>query len=89
MAGPVAYRCERKAVAISGFIEYQRREFCKDIGCPIQHRLEKHQAGTDEYEEVRRTCKTQCIHTTYEFHHWLVDHGYEIVRPAAPDAQDA
>jgi len=80
---------ERENVKIAGYVEYQRREFCKDIGCPIQHQLEKHRAGTDEYEEVRRICKTRCIHTTYEFHHWLMDHGYEIVRPAPPDAQDA
>jgi len=81
MASPVAFQREREAVAIAGYAEYQRREFCKDIRCPIQRQLEKHRAGTDEYEEVRRICKTDCIHTTYEFHHWLTDHGYEIVRP--------
>ena len=75
-------------MVIPGTIEYQRREFCKDIGCPIQHQLEKHRPGTDEYEEVRRICKTDCIHTTYEFHHWLTDHGYEIVRPEEDTPQD-
>lgn len=76
-------------MAIPGYVEYQRREYCKDIGCPVQRQLEKHAPGTDEYEEVRRICKTECIHTTYEFHHWLIDHGYEIVRPEAPAEEPA
>jgi hypothetical protein len=63
------------------YVPYKRREYCKDIRCPIQHQLDKHQPGTDEYEQVRGICKAECIHTTYEFHHWLMDHGYEIVRP--------
>ena len=76
-------------MGIPGYVPYKRREYCRDIQCPIQHQLEKHEPGTDEYEQVRRLCKTECIHTTYEFHHWLIDHGYEIVRPEgaakAPD----
>jgi hypothetical protein len=73
-------------MAIQGYIDYQRREFCKAVGCPIQRQLDKAVAGSAEAEEVRGICKTDCIHTTYEFHHWLTEHGYVVVRPAKPPA---
>ena len=68
-------------MSLKGYIDYQRREFCKDILCPIQLKLEMQKPGTTEYEDVRNVCKTKCIHTTYEFHHWLIDKGYLVVRP--------
>jgi hypothetical protein len=67
---------------LEGYMEYQRREFCKDLPCPIQVLLEKAPAGSEEYEQIRNICKNNCIHTTYEFHHWLTQKGYLIVRPA-------
>jgi hypothetical protein len=36
--------------------------------------------GSEEYEKLRQTCKTACLHTTYEFHQWLNQQGYEIVK---------
>ena len=66
-----------------GHVDYQRREYCKDIKCTVQLELESHEPGTAEYDAVRARCKTACVHTTYEFHHWLIEHGYEIVRPEA------
>ena len=69
---------------LEGYIEYQRREYCKDLPCPIQVMLDAAQAGSEEYERIRGICKTSCIHTTYEFHHWLIQKGYLIVRPAQP-----
>jgi len=68
-------------MAIPGYIDYQRREYCKAIGCPIQKQLDLSTAGSQEAEEVRSVCKVDCIHTTFEFHHWLIEHGYEVVRP--------
>ena len=67
---------------IPGHIDYQRREYCKDIRCPVQLELERQAEGTAGYETVRDRCKKACIHTTYEFHHWLIQKGYEVVRPA-------
>jgi len=69
-------------MTIPGYVDYQRREYCKDIGCPIQRQLDKTQEGSPEADEVRSICKGDCIHTTYEFHHWLIQHGYEVVRKA-------
>lgn len=66
---------------IDGYVEYRRREYCKDIRCPRQVELESKVAGSDEYEAVRKECQTACLHSTYEFHHWLIEKGYLIVRP--------
>jgi hypothetical protein len=65
-----------------GYIEYQRREYCKDLPCPVQVLLDHQEEGSEGYEQVRSICKDNCIHTTYEFHHWLIQKGYLLVRPA-------
>jgi hypothetical protein len=66
---------------MEGYVDYERREYCKDVECPVQLQLNALVAGTSEYQSVRETCVNACVHTTYEFHHWLTDHGYEVVRP--------
>jgi hypothetical protein len=71
-------------MAIEGHVDYQRREFCKDLPCPIQVLLDAEPEGSPKHEQIRSICKTNCIHTTYEFHHWLIQKGYLLVRPAAP-----
>ena len=65
---------------IDGFIDYQRREYCKDIRCPVQLLLDQQPEGSEQYGQVRSICQSACIHTTYEFHHWLIQKGYEVVR---------
>ena len=67
---------------MEGFVEYQRREFCKDLPCPIQVLLDGEQEGSPKYEQIRKICKDSCIHTTYEFHHWLIQKGYLLLHPA-------
>jgi hypothetical protein len=69
-------------VSIEGYVDYQRREFCKDVSCPIQRLLERQTPDSEGYAEVRGVCQTACVHTTYEFHHWLIQKGYLVVRPA-------
>ena len=68
-------------MSIPGYTDYQRREYCKDIQCPVQVLLDKQQHGSDGYDEVRGICQTNCIHSTFEFHHWLIRKGYLIVKP--------
>lgn len=70
-------------MTVPGYIEYQRREYCKDIRCPVQALLEAQAADSPEYNQVRSICQGSCLHTTFEFHHWLIQKGYEIVRPEA------
>ncbi|MDP6525509.1 MAG: hypothetical protein QGI24_05270 [Kiritimatiellia bacterium] len=66
---------------LEGYVDYKRREYCKDIECPVQMDLDAQESGSDEYERIRSICKNDCRHTTYEFHHWLIEKGYEVVRP--------
>lgn len=67
-------------MAIEGYVEYQRREFCKDVECPVQLELDTHVPGSEEYERIRQTCRTNCRYTAWQFHRWLIDKGYLIVR---------
>jgi hypothetical protein len=68
-------------MSIEGYIDYKRREFCKDIKCPVQIELNAVAEGSEQYEKTRLICKDNCRFTTYQFHHWLIDRGYLIIRP--------
>ncbi len=68
-------------VPIEGFVEYKRREYCNDIECPVQMIMNRKEQDSTEYNELREICQENCLHTTYEFHHWLIDRGYLLVRP--------
>ena len=67
-------------MSIEGYVDYERREFCKDVKCPVQLELDAQKERSPEYEKIRQTCKGSCRYTTYQFHHWLIDKGYLIVR---------
>ncbi|MBU4246643.1 MAG: hypothetical protein ABIF85_02700 [Nanoarchaeota archaeon] len=66
---------------IEGHTDYKKREYCNSIKCPVQLIMNKKTDSLNEYEELRTICKNNCIHTTYEFHHWLIENGYLLVRP--------
>lgn len=68
-------------MTLAGCVEYQRREYCKDVQCPVQLELDAAAPQTPEYERIRQICQSGCQHTTWEFHHWLIEHTYVIVRP--------
>ena len=68
-------------MSIDGYIDYQRREFCQDVHCPVQIDLNSQPPGSDVYEKIRQTCQADCRYTTYQFHHWLINKGYLLVRP--------
>ncbi len=68
-------------MGLEGYVDYQRREYCQDLPCPIQALLNAEKEGSPRYEQIRNLCKTDCIHSTYEFHHWLIQKGYLLVRP--------
>ncbi len=68
-------------MSIEGYVDYKRREFCKDVKCPVQVELDGQREVSDDYEKIRQICKVDCRYTTYQFHHWLIDKGYLIVRP--------
>lgn len=68
-------------MSIEGFVNYKRREFCNDVNCFVQLELNKLPAGSQEYEKIRKRCSNNCVYTTWQFHHWLIEKGYLIVRP--------
>jgi len=56
--------------------EYQKREFCKDLGCPSQKKIDGavDQAALDAVRE--QDCKSCMAHV---FHKWLNGKDYRIV----------
>lgn len=67
-------------MSMPGYVDYQRREYCKDVSCPIQILLDKEDEGSDAYGQIRQVCKDNCISTTYDFHHWLIEKDYLIIK---------
>jgi len=67
-------------MAIAGYAEYKSREFCNDVKCPVQLELNSKKKGSEEYERIRQTCREDCRYTTWQFHRWLTEHGYLIVK---------
>jgi hypothetical protein len=65
-----------------GYVEYKRREFCKDVKCLLQIELTKQKEGSTEYEQTRQKCSSACLYTTWQFHHWLIEKGYLIIKPS-------
>ena len=68
-------------MTIEGHVDYKRREFCNDVKCPIQLLLNGEQEGSEKYEGIRAICKSDCIFSTYDFHHWLIEKGFLIIKP--------
>lgn len=68
-------------VPIEGFVEYKRREYCNDVECPVQMLMNRKEQDSVDYSDLREICKKNCLHTTYEFHHWLIEKGYLLLKP--------
>ena len=68
-------------MSIEGYADYRRREFCKDIMCPVQEKLNSQEEGSEVYERVREECKRACRFSAHAFHKWLIERGYLIVKP--------
>lgn len=66
---------------MNGFIDYKRREYCNDVKCPVQLMMNKKGESSPDYGELRELCRKNCLHTTHEFHKWLIDKGFLLVKP--------
>jgi len=66
-------------MTLEGFVEYKRREFCKDVQCPVQMELNKLTEASPAYEQTRQKCSSGCLYTTWQFHHWLIEKGYILL----------
>jgi hypothetical protein len=64
-----------------GYVDYKRREFCKAVACPVQVQLNSLTESSFAYEQTRKKCSTACLYTTWQFHHWLIEKGYLIMKP--------
>lgn len=67
--------------SIEGYTDYKRREYCREVRCPIQMLLNREVEQSPKYDEIRAICTSGCLHSTHEFHRWLTEKGYLIVRP--------
>ncbi len=67
-------------MAMEGYRDYRKREFCNDVKCPVQMELNRHSQGSEGYEKVRKECAGGCRHTTHEFHKWLIEKGFIIAK---------
>ena len=68
-------------MSLQGYTEYKAREFCKGVKCPVQETLNCLKDHQEAYELIRQTCRTACRFSTWQFHHWLIEKGYLIVKP--------
>jgi hypothetical protein len=66
-----------------GYVEYKRREFCKDVKCPVQMELNTLVEASPVYDQKRQKCSGACLYTTWQFHHWLIEKGYLILKPSS------
>jgi hypothetical protein len=69
-------------MTINEYVEYKAREFCNDVACPVQVTLNSLEDKPEAYELIRQTCRTACRFSTWQFHHWLIENGYLIVKPS-------
>ena len=67
-------------MTLEGYREYRKREFCNDVGCPVQVELNRHPQGSEKYEKLRAECTRGCRRTTHEFHKWLIEKGFIIAK---------
>ena len=49
--------------------EYEKYEFCSNIRCGFFHHI-----------EIKCLNKHRCIFSAKDFHHWLKDNGFKIVK---------
>ena len=68
-------------MTFEGYVEYQKREYCRVAKCPVQALLDDEAPGSAKYEQTRKICQTDCLETSHAFHKYLIDQGYLIIRP--------
>ena len=59
---------------------YKSREYCKDINCPVQHRINEMVDNHGAIALIKIECKLHCRRTANEYHQWLKKHGFIIIK---------
>ena len=62
------------------YSEYKKREFCNDIPCFVQIELNKHEQGSEAYENIRRICSAACQFKGQDFEDWLKKNGFNLFK---------
>jgi len=65
-----------KSVAARIKRKYQKYEYCKDVNCPCYIR------GTKDLQVLPNCIASDCVMTAKDFHHWLKENGFEIIKSA-------
>jgi len=65
---------------LDGYVEYQKREFCRVVSCPVQNLLDGETQGSIKYNQIRLICQDDCLQTSHAFHKYLIDNHYQIIR---------
>jgi len=60
--------------------EYQHGEFCDAVKCEIRLKLNKAKPDSSEYKRLKLICKNNCKKTAYEFHDWLINEHFSILK---------
>mgnify|MGYP001472192644 CR=1 FL=1 len=55
---------------------YENKEFCKDMQCQMLHR-----SSVDKNEFFCERNTKGCVYTAKEFHHWLNENGFHLLKP--------
>lgn len=63
-------------------IDYSSREYCRDIDCTIQRMIDEPHLD-DDASFAADFCRRNCA--AYNFHNWLQENGYKIVKNNGKD----
>jgi hypothetical protein len=56
--------------------EYQSREFCKDVKCPMQRELDNEARDETAQAAIKSVCRNGCVYFSDDLMRWLGEHGY-------------
>ena len=63
-----------------GYVEYKRREFCKDVKCPVEEELNKQTEGSPAYEADPSKMHGSRLPLILGSSHWLIEKGNLILK---------
>jgi len=56
--------------------EYQSREFCKDVKCPMQREFDSEAQDETAQDAIKTVCRNGCVYFSDDLMRWLGEHGY-------------
>jgi hypothetical protein len=56
--------------------EYQSREFCRDVRCPMQRELDSESRDETAQAAIKSVCRNGCVYFSDDLMRWLGQNGY-------------